>query len=130
MPRDDAGRFAPADADTFMKMWVDKGPIVVIETDNGSEVIPCSACGVPRDAESGVTYALDDDSVFLNPTIQEFVRSCLDYLEGSNPSELTYYASVWYGRFSAPGYMDATSWSWSKNRRALEKELREMYGDQ
>lgn len=36
----------------------------------------------------------------------------------------------WYaGRYSAPGYMDCTSYSFGKNRRVLERELRDMYGD-
>lgn len=33
------------------------------------------------------------------------------------------------GRYSAPGYMDATEWSYGTNRRRLERELRDMYGD-
>ena len=33
------------------------------------------------------------------------------------------------GRYSAPGYMDCTDWSYSKNKRTLARELRDMYGD-
>lgn len=32
-------------------------------------------------------------------------------------------------RYSAPGYMDCTDWSFGKNKRALLREVREMYGD-
>lgn len=31
-------------------------------------------------------------------------------------------------RYSAPGYLDCTDWSFGKNRRALEREVRDMYG--
>jgi hypothetical protein len=33
------------------------------------------------------------------------------------------------GRYSAPGYMDCTSWSYGKNKRVLARELRDMYGE-
>jgi hypothetical protein len=36
-----------------------------------------------------------------------------------------YYA----GRYSAPGYMDCTDWHYDTNKRRLERELREMYGN-
>lgn len=33
------------------------------------------------------------------------------------------------GRYSAPGYMDCTDWNFGTNKRELERELRDMYGD-
>jgi NAD-dependent SIR2 family protein deacetylase len=33
------------------------------------------------------------------------------------------------GRYSAPGYMDCTSWSYGANLRTLQRELRSMYAD-
>lgn len=36
----------------------------------------------------------------------------------------------WYaGRYSMPGYLDCTDFSYGKNLRALRRELRELYGD-
>lgn len=36
----------------------------------------------------------------------------------------------WYaGRYSAPGYLDCTSFSYGTNARKLRQELRAMYGD-
>lgn len=32
-------------------------------------------------------------------------------------------------RYSAPGYLDCTEWTFGTNRRALVREVREMYGD-
>ena len=34
----------------------------------------------------------------------------------------------WWGRYSAPGYLDATPWLFNKNKRELLKELRDYYG--
>lgn len=37
----------------------------------------------------------------------------------------------WYaGRYSAPGYMDCTDYSYGKNKRALARELRDLYGNE
>ncbi len=33
------------------------------------------------------------------------------------------------GRYSADGYMDCTHWHYGKNKRELERELKDMYGD-
>lgn len=33
------------------------------------------------------------------------------------------------GRYQAPGYMDATEWSFDTNYRTLVRDLRDMYGD-
>lgn len=31
-------------------------------------------------------------------------------------------------RYSAPGYLDRTDWTYGRNRRVLVREVREMYG--
>lgn len=33
------------------------------------------------------------------------------------------------GHYSAPGYLDCTDWFYDTNLRRLEKDLRDMYGD-
>ena len=33
------------------------------------------------------------------------------------------------GRYSADGYMDCTDWHYDTNKRRLERDLREMYGN-
>lgn len=35
----------------------------------------------------------------------------------------------WFGRYSAPGYLDATPWEYAKTRKELESTLRDLYGD-
>ena len=34
------------------------------------------------------------------------------------------------GRYSADGYMDCTDWHYGTNKRELERELRDMYGEE
>ncbi len=36
---------------------------------------------------------------------------------------------TWWGRYSAPGYMDATDWVYGRSRREVEEELDNLYGD-
>lgn len=37
----------------------------------------------------------------------------------------------WYAcRYSAPGYLDCTEWTYGTNRRRLEREVRDMYGEE
>lgn len=37
----------------------------------------------------------------------------------------------WYAcRYSAPGYLDCTDWTYGTNRRRLERETRDMYGEE
>lgn len=38
------------------------------------------------------------------------------------------YVKGYFGRYSASGYLDATDWWYGKNKRQLEKELRNSYG--
>jgi len=33
------------------------------------------------------------------------------------------------GRYSAPGYLDCTDWSYDANKRRLARTLRELYGE-
>lgn len=53
-----------------------------------------------------------------------------DVCSGTADVETFHYNGKHYaGRYSAPGYLDCTEWTYSKNLRALRRELRDMYGD-
>jgi hypothetical protein len=47
----------------------------------------------------------------------------------SDPDTFMYCGRQYAGRYSAPGYMDCTDWSYSPNKRTLARELRDLYGD-
>lgn len=48
-----------------------------------------------------------------------------DYAIGENARYRGWYAC----RYSATGYLDCTDWQYGTNRRALEKEVRNLYGE-
>lgn len=37
---------------------------------------------------------------------------------------------TWWGRLSAPGYLDATPWSYGTTRQEVERELDDLYGEE
>lgn len=39
------------------------------------------------------------------------------------------YVRGYFGRYSAPGYLDCTDWMYDTNKRRLEKDMRAMYDD-
>jgi NAD-dependent SIR2 family protein deacetylase len=51
---------------------------------------------------------------------------------GGTPDLETYWESrsrnYYAGRYSMPGYMDCTDFEYGKNKRNLERELRNLYG--
>lgn len=133
MPRDRQGRFTPADSDSFMKEWIDRGDVVIAETDNGTECIPEDVCGTPPFALD--PYPADAEIDISSPDCpaewKEWCEGTLqEYCEGKLTGEVSCKPNVYYGRYSAPGYMDCTSWSWGRNKRQLERELRSMYGSE
>lgn len=103
----------------FMEPELCKGEFYLVETECGTELVPIDVCG---------TLDLDPPHGYDEGYKPATIRALRDYLEGSRIDEIVL-ESGWYGRYSAPGYMDCTSWSWAKSRKALVRELREMYGD-
>lgn len=47
----------------------------------------------------------------------------------ADPTTVRYEGKQYAGRYSADGYLDATDWHFSANRRTLARELRDLYGD-
>lgn len=67
-----------------------------VETNAGTELVPEDVCG-----------ALEHES--QDPLCADCVETLLPYLEG-NRVEGYEPKEGWYGRLSAPGYLDATHW--------------------
>ncbi len=72
----------------FMQPEYTNEPMWLVETTDGSEVVPADLVGKDPDAE--------DFS---------------DYIEGEDPDDYELIEGKFWARLSAPGYMDATSWS-------------------
>lgn len=129
MPRDSQGRFAPADLNTFMKLHVERGDILLVTTTQGDEVVPCDlVCQWPGQ-KNDEAIIWDGKPGAMPAGQKEWMRQISEYCEGAVQA-VALKVNVYYGRYSAPGYMDCTSWSWSRNRRELEAELNSMYGDE
>ena len=78
----------------FMIPVAEKFAAYHVETNEGTEVIPEDVCG---------PIELDDE-----PTAEAW-EGLLEYCEGSR-IEGVERKEGWYGRLSAPGYLDCTSW--------------------
>ena len=96
----------------FMEKQIFKGDGWIAVTDNGDVAIPdWDAPDVDALREKiGQVVWLGD----LRGTLQDVV----------------YVKSAWWGRYSAPGYLDCTDWQHDTNRRRLERTLRDYYGDE
>lgn len=96
---------------SHMVKQVHKGDGWIIETSDGSVVV------VDYDAP-----AIDR----LRTQIGE--RVWIEDICGT--LESVTYVRGWFGRYSAPGYLDCTSWEYDTNRRRLERTLRDLYSDE
>ena len=65
-----------------------------------------------RDALQAGTYRCDQCGGFADP---ETFASC---------------GRQYAARYSAPGYMDCTEWTFGRNKRQLIREVRDLYGPQ
>lgn len=110
---------------SFMQPVIERGPILVVETGNGTEVVPCNVCRAWRGANDRDKLSADE---CYPPDIVDRFNAVRAYVEG-RILEIEYRADVFYGRYSAPGYMDCTSWHWAETEKELRQELDELYGD-
>lgn len=91
----------------FMKPHVEHTNYYRVETSQGTEIVPCDVAG---EIES--------------------VNDLELYLEGELFSEEFEKCGGWIARMSAPGYMDATSWSAHTSEQEALNYLEEMYGNE
>jgi hypothetical protein len=86
----------------------------------------CSRCGVTNYTHEWIT----DDHNERRDGMQAGTAACEECGSALDPETFIDCGRQYAGRYSAPGYMDCTSWSFGKNKRTLERELRDMYGDE
>jgi hypothetical protein len=85
----------------------------------------CSKCGMTHYIHEWITDAFNDD----RDAMQAGNARCPECSGTLDKDTFRDCGRQYAGRYSAPGYMDCTDWSFSPNKRTLEKELRDMYGD-
>lgn len=93
---------------SFMKPEIVESECYIVETNIGTEIVPCYVAGTV-----------------------ETCADLADYLEGTpgEPGEAPEIESGWLWRLSAPGYMDCTDWCRADTREEAIRECLEMYGN-
>lgn len=86
----------------FMKAYVYQGKFWLVETTHGTECVP---------------FDVETDPTQLGSLVEGEITEVPEAHDG------------FYGRYSAPGYLDATPWRYGYTAEEVEGELDEMYGD-
>lgn len=98
--------------------------------------------GVAIDTIAGTFYFPDDvinskdlDFKGRETTDKEVIKKLWgeigDYLEVWKPEKVHSIERIdgWFGRLTAPGYLDSTDFIFSVSREKVEKDLEDLYGD-
>lgn len=86
----------------------------------------CAKCGATLYAHEWVHLYNNDG----RDALQDGTAQCDQCCTGrADPDTFTDCGQQYAGRYSASGYLDCTDWSFSKNKRTLAKELRDLYAD-
>ena len=77
-----------------------------------------------------VVETADGETSYVPPGFGVAIGETCDFCESFAPVvSVEVLTRGWMGRYSAPGYMDATEWVYNTSRQRLEDELEAMYGD-
>ena len=87
----------------------------------------CRKCGATMFVHEFATW----DNNAERDAMQDGTLRCRECATGTADPETFHEHSRpnYAARLSASGYLDCTDWSYGTNRRALEREVRQMYGD-
>lgn len=97
----------------FMHPYVEHTQFYLVETTDGTECIPHDVCGTVNDPRD----------------LQPYCEGTVDFDEDLPPAEqVPELKTGWIGRYSAPGYMDCTSWQWADFEAELWESLIDAYG--
>lgn len=86
----------------------------------------CAKCGMTLYTHEWV----NDDHNGRRDAMEEGTLRCDECSGLADPDTFRSCGKQYAGRYSADGYMDCTSWHFDTNRRRLERELRDMYGEE
>ena len=102
---------------SFMEMYIyDKGRVYRAD---------CDKCGMTHYIHEWITDAFNDD----RDAMQEGRARCNECSGTLDKDTFIDCGRQYAGRYSANGYMDCTDWHYSRNKKELARELRDMYGD-
>ncbi len=102
---------------SFMNLYItQKGALYAVD---------CSRCGCTNYTHEWV----NDDHNNRRDAMQDGTLQCDECSSPVDPGTFHDCGRQYAARYSAPGYMDCTSWNYGTNKRALLRETREMYGE-
>ena len=85
----------------------------------------CSKCGATLYTHEWATW----DHNARRDAMQDGILRCDDCGGAADAGTFSAMPGKYYaGRYSMPGFLDCTDWNYGRNKRALQRELREMYG--
>ena len=110
---------------SFMKPDIAQGKFWHIDTARGCWVVPVHVCGIGKKFSVGMKL---DEDVELGAEDAQFRTDVFDTLKPYADGEINEAKLLegWYGRLSAPGYMDCTEW----NSFDSEEEAITYYAEQ
>jgi hypothetical protein len=85
----------------------------------------CAKCGATLFAHEWAHAYNNDD----RDALQSGTYHCDQCSGRADPETFTDCGMQYAARYSAPGYLDCTDWSYGTDKRKLLREVREMYGD-
>jgi NAD-dependent SIR2 family protein deacetylase len=85
--------------------------------------VDCSKCGETHYIHEWTT----DDFNWERDAMESGKGRCPECNGLFDPETFWKERPMYAGRYSAPGYLDCTSWHYSPNEYKLKKELRELY---
>lgn len=94
--------------------------------------------GIEVDTSSGTQFIPSDVVEYTGPDTEEAEEigkqfaQIKDYLEVHKPDQVfsIHHIEGWFGRLSAPGYLDATDYIFGDSEEEVEQELKNLYGDE
>lgn len=86
----------------------------------------CAKCGATLYCHEWATW----ENNATRDAMQAGTYRCEQCSAGrADPETFSALPGKWYAaRYSMPGYLDCTDWQFGKNKRALIREVRDMYG--
>lgn len=86
----------------------------------------CARCGASLYVHEWATWDNNND----RDALKAGTYACDHCATGTaDPETFTYCGRQYAARYSMPGYLDCTDWSFGPNKRRLIRETRDMYGE-
>lgn len=86
----------------------------------------CAKCGATIFAHEWASW----DPNELRDAMESGGRCCKECGGCADPETFSYIGKHYAARYSMPGYLDCTEWTYGTNKRALIRDVRRGYGEE